>query len=355
MMKYIYLDLIHWIKLSSIHIKGKGTEDEKRVYNNLLKATKSEEVIIPLSIIHLLEISGARYDINVRKNLIKTILAFTRNNCIQPLPMTLDWEAKYATIKILSENLDGYRKVKAQTYHDIVFNVKDKYPYFPIGKGISASLGAFPSLIGTKSKEEYDFIMEKVQEFLSDPATLSNMAISEYTRSIYNNLKETDFEEIIMRETKLTAQRRLVKDKKRRREFKFIQFLETSGLNEIIVRHILHWSSELGINYYDGIEKTLNFKDGRQNEENKQEIKKLIQNIPSAWCWFNLEYFRDRHYERKLKTTDIYDIYSIANAIPYCDIVLCNNFFSTGVKATRIDKDFKTKVSHELEILNQEI
>lgn len=354
-MKYIYLDLNHWIKLSSVHFKSKGTEEVKRIYNRLLEATQNEEVVIPLSLIHLLEISGARWDINARRKLIETILTFTRSNCIQPLPMTLEWEIRYATIKTLSENLYGYDKVRAQTHHDIVINVKNKYPYFPIDKGISALLGVFPSLTGIKSKEQYELIMSKVQEFLTEPANILNIAVSEYTRSIYNILKETDFQEIIKREEKLTAQRRLFGDKRRRKEIKFIQFLDTSGVNEIIVRYIIFWSSELGINYYEGIERTLNFKDESQYEENKQEIRRLIQNMPSAWCWFNLEYFRDRHYERILKTSDIFDIYSIANAIPYCDIVLCDNFFSTAVKSTGIGKDFNTKVSHKIEFLEKEL
>lgn len=355
MVKYIYLDLNHWINLSRIHIKGEGTDDEIRLYSRLLKAAENEEIVFPLSLILLVEISGTRVDINARKNLAKTVIAFTKNNCIQPLPMTLDWEIKYATIKILSENLVGHDKVRAQTYHDIISNVRDKYPYFPIGKGISVLLGSFPTLKGTKTKEEYDYIMEEVQKFLSNPVTLMNLTISEYTRTLYNKLKETDFKEIIKREKKLTEQRKQVKDKKRRKEFKFIQFLDTSGINETIVRHVLYWSSELGINYYEGLEKTLNFKSESKNEENKRNIINLIQNIPSAWCWFNLEYFRDRHYERKLKITDIYDIYSIANAIPHCDVVLCDNFFSAAVKTTGIGDYFKTNVSHELESLEQEI
>lgn len=355
MVKYVYLDQNHWITLSRVHIKGKGSETEKKVYKLLLKAVEDEEVITPLSLVHQLEVSGASFDIERRRNLAKTIVTFTRSNCIQPLPVTLDYEAKYATIKILSENLVGRDKVKAQTHHDLVANVKDRYPYFPIGKGVSALLGAFPSLTGTKSKEEYDYIMKHVLDFLNNPDTLTDLAINEFTQKMYNQLKSVDFKEIIKKEEELIKQRKLIRDKTRRKEFKFVQFLVMSEMSETIVRHILHWSERLGINYYEGIEKTLNFEEGTDYDDSKKNITYLMQNIPSAWCRFNLEYYRDRHYERKIDHTDIFDIYSIANAIPYCDIVLCDKFYSNAVKSTELDVFFKTKVSHELGLLEQEL
>ena len=128
MVKYINLDLNHWIKLSRIHVKEKGTEVEKKLYAQLLDAVENEEVIIPLSLVLQLEISGTRYDLDARRKLAKTVVAFTKNNCIQPLHITLEYEAKYATIKILSENLEGTDKLKAKEYHDKIASVKDKYP-----------------------------------------------------------------------------------------------------------------------------------------------------------------------------------------------------------------------------------
>ncbi len=50
------MDLNHWIRLSRIHIKGKGDSSERNLYNLLLNSTNSEEVIFPLSIVHMQEI-----------------------------------------------------------------------------------------------------------------------------------------------------------------------------------------------------------------------------------------------------------------------------------------------------------
>ncbi len=70
--------------------------------------------------------------------------------------------------------------------------------------------------------------------------------------------------------------------------------------------------------------------------------------MPSAWCWYKLEEYRDRHYERKVKVTDIMDIRALSNAIPYCDVIVCDKFYANVAKNSKLDKLNNTIITHNL-------
>lgn len=344
--KYVYLDLNHWIRLSRVHIKGKGDKLEHELYSSLLNMAKSEEVIFPLSHVHLEEISGARYDRNARINLAKTALAFTRNNFIQPISTTLVFEAKYTAIRMLSERLEGEKKVIAQTYRDYIKNRLDKYPYFPIGKGTSVLFGAVPALVDPKTNEpiENNELMGKIKKVLDDPEFLINIITSEKARKLYNLVKTDSYIPIIEHEKELSEIRKKV-DRTRRKDVKMAQFFYWSGVSDIIGKQILYWSEILEIDPYYAGNIVL------RNEEGEPDKKRIIQihkSMPSAWCWFELEHYRDRHFEREVTATDIYDIKALANTFPYCDIVVCDKFYATAAKNAKLGEEYKKEITHKL-------
>ncbi|MBA7585314.1 hypothetical protein ES708_27289 [subsurface metagenome] len=342
------MDLNHWIRLSRIHIKGKGDNSEWNLYNLLLNSTNSEEVIFPLSIVHMQEIGGSRYSENARKNLAKTIIDFTKENCIQPLFATVRLEANFAVIKTLTEKLQGDKQKFARELLEEVIDAKEHYPYFPIGKGFPALLGAEPQLIDSYTGEEITdgIVYEKTQEYLTDPDKLIELASSESMRLEYNKILN-DFQSIIQNEKRLTNIRKTL-HKTRKEDVKFAQFFYWSGIREILVTEIQKWSKLLFIDLKEAIITVLRNEKGAPDKNSIFSFHKLM---PSVWCWFKLEQFRDRHYSREITPNDIFDINALANALPYCDIVVCDKFYATATRETKLDKFGNKIVTHKMDDL----
>jgi len=346
LLKCVYLDLNHWIRLSTVHIKKEGDQFEKKLYRKLLALAEEEEVIFLFSLVHLEEISRSKHDKSLRVNLAKTVIAFTKNNCIQPLTTTLDYEAKYATIKILAEELTGYKKKEAKYFLDSISKNLGEYPYHPIEKGISALGGAEPALVDqeTKKRVRNNEIMEKINDYLDDPENLIELAASEQSRKIYNSVKSEDYEEMIQREEKLKKLRKN-KNKKDRKRYKHFHFFLWSGIIEITYTQILYWSEKLSIDPSYALMVIYEYVDEKASIE---QLTKYHKSMHSAWCWYKLEEYRDRHYERKVKVTDIMDIRAISNAIPYCDIVVCDKFYANAAKSSKLDEINKTIIIDDL-------
>lgn len=74
--------------------------------------------------------------------------------------------------------------------------------------------------------------------------------------------------------------------------------------------------------------------------------------MPSVWSWSKLQRFRDRHYSSPITANDFYDIFSLSNALPYCDIVVCDKFYANSCKTTELDTSCNTKVTYRLEDLS---
>ncbi len=346
--KYIYLDLNHWIRLSRVHIKGKGDDSERKLYDLLLNLADSEEVIFPLSIVHLNEIGGSRYNMNLRKNLAKTVIDFTKLNCIQPLFVTAQYEARYAVIKVLAEKLDGIKQISAHNLLGKIMSVKNQYPYFPIGKGMRALLGHIPQLINRQTGEEITegIIYEKTHEYFNNPDKLIELASSEYMRTQYNSML-VDFKSIIQNEKRLTKIRENL-DKTRKEDVKFTQFIHWSIYREIIIEETQKWSKLLSINLEEAIIIILGNETGIPD---KNSILNFYKTMPSIWCCFKFERFRDRNYSREMTDNDIFDINSLSNALPYCDIVVCDKFYATAAKEEGLDKFCQKIVAHKLDAL----
>ena len=346
--KYIFLDLNHWIRLSRVHVKGEGSKKEKQLYQLLLNSALSEEVIFPLSLVHLQEIGGSRYDRNQRLNLAKTVIAFTKENCMHPFFITSSFEASYATIKLLEEKISGSMKSFAKELLDEVIDAKKAYPYFPIGKGISVLLGATPQLVDRRTGREITegIFYEKAHQFLKNPEKLIELASSELMRKEYNKTI-VDYEKLIRRERTLSDIRKnLAKD--RREDAKFTQFIYWSGISKIVLEETIKWSKLLSLD----IKKAITMVLGTESEvPTRDSIYSFHKLMPSIWCYFKLERFRDRHYTRKLTPNDIFDIDSISTAIPYCDIVVCDKFYANAAREGTLDTFCGTTITHKLDDL----
>ena len=56
-MKILYLDFNHWINLSRIAIGKEKRPELKQIYNLIEKKLENNEICVPLSLTHLLELA----------------------------------------------------------------------------------------------------------------------------------------------------------------------------------------------------------------------------------------------------------------------------------------------------------
>ena len=77
----------------------------------------------------------------------------------------------------------------------------------------------------------------------------------------------------------------------------------------------------------------------------------MLNRMPSFDVFVSLmtSFHRNRHH--KWKENHIHDIFALALAVPYCDIVLTDKEMASHVKRTRVDKRMGTVVLSKLEDL----
>lgn len=82
-----------------------------------------------------------------------------------------------------------------------------------------------------------------------------------------------------------------------------------------------------------------------------EDITAFFQTMPTAYCLFTLSQCRDQNMQRPIKKTDMYDIWALSIAIPYCDIVLADSMFASIAKQAKLDKIYNTVILNSPEEL----
>ncbi len=58
----------------------------------------------------------------------------------------------------------------------------------------------------------------------------------------------------------------------------------------------------------------------------KEKIFDLFKSIPTAYCFFELDFYRDSQQQRRIQPNDLHDIVGLAIAVPYAKVVVTERF-----------------------------
>lgn len=298
-MKYIYFDQNFWIFL----INGLNSDNAHIVnlIDDLKKKIKNNELKIVISFVNAQETLKDSNE-NRRNRLWNFMIDLSEGNVIFPFSKEIiDCEVKNLFYKRVYET---YPEVKEIDVKSIIF-----------GKGIPAIIGR-----EVKIKSQKEISEEQEKEIIEKITPDYSKRVQDSVNNIYSQTQK--FEDV-RRKERANMERDL-------------------GNRVVMVNYLTSMILPLICDFQSKMKFSRDFilKKG----SSKKDILKLFQELPSAYTYFILNDMRNRELQKDIEDNDLYDIVSLAMAIPYCDIVVGEKRFISIAKNQKLDKLFDTKL-----------
>jgi len=316
--KVIYLDQKDWIDIARIYY-GESSGQEMKLVEKVLEASEKGQAIFPLSISHLDE--TMRISNTKRKNRLASLMVkISKGYSFQPyVDPIIGAEVKNIVL----------RKLGLPT-----LNIRD----YVLGQGISHLLGATPEFVPrneTKSSELPEDIKKKLLDLLESPETME-FALKQRKPKSIDQINRSYVE-------------RMEKIRK-----------ELSGIKDNDLRHRTFLARNMfemvapklaKILYESSLPKDFIIKE----KSTREDINKLLDNIPTALCLFTLVYQRDQQLQRPIKANDFNDIWFLTLAIPYSDIVITDKMFASLSRRAKLDRKCSTIILKSISELGERL
>lgn len=69
----------------------------------------------------------------------------------------------------------------------------------------------------------------------------------------------------------------------------------------------------------------------------KEKILDFFKSIPTAYCLFELDFYRNSQQQRKIQPNDLNDIMGLAITVPYTKLVVTEPIWQNGIKSKNLD------------------
>lgn len=315
----VYLDQKEWGHLLDGHTSE--SSPYRAAYEFVRKSTEEMNVVYPFSIENMIETgrSGSR---SFRKELFEVIFKVSRNYSIGNYFHALNYEAQ------------AYLHKNDPDLDDI--NPKEKL----FGKGLIFPHGDFAVESGDWLSEEQVETLKKVissdtaNEFLFRSEDLIDFRTNE-------DIDEIDeYLESIEKSRKSAAVDGLSPESQRHREDYVI-----SAFREMMLPRLYHFADGLNLDVAVII----------QIDGFAADFGAYFSQFPAFYTYANLAFARDSHLDRDVELNDLWDIFSLATATPYSDIVITEQFFGGMLHKYEITDVFDTTVLFNVNELEQEL
>ena len=309
-MKAVYLDQNHWIGLAQAYF-GKS-DDNRKVLDHAVQLVESGRAIFPVGFANTLELHKVK-DKDRRKRLAEVFVFLGNGFFLAPWPSFVDAECYNAVI-------------------DVYGLEKEKVEINPVGRGIffangvygfvERDLGLSPQQV--RALERTLDTPEALLEFFTNPDENASARLSK-------NLRDQD--------------KRYSGATKKVRDIRIDEVpLELSDYRAMEVflsvrTHILGAHLRLGVSQEELLAR------GREN------MLKLVAAMPAGYVDWKLGYHRDKQLTREIAPNDLADLFHLTGAIPYCDFVLTERFWTNLVSRTDVEERFGTRVLSKLTAL----
>ncbi|MBN2488865.1 MAG: hypothetical protein JXA98_07550 [Methanosarcinaceae archaeon] len=308
--KIVYLDQHGWINLAQAYFGKTKDKDIIKVCEIVRKASQSDDIIFPLSINHLIETRKMR-DSKRRERLIEFMSNVSKGYTILPFSCITDAEIRNAILRRL-----GFCTI----------NIKD----FVIKKGISHMLGGRPKITGDMPESVKNIIIE----WLDSPEIFEESL----RRMVDVNEKNSYIDKIKELEDERSWYASVVKDKQRRHKFVLARNM-MSVLSPKIVEICIELNVSISI-FENWTEK---------------DFVDFIEEIPTFYVPFSLSYSSESNFDRSITINDIFDVFHLSIAIPYCDIILPDKMFARIIKQQKLDQIYPAVILSSIKELREYI
>jgi len=295
----IYLDQNQWIYLAQASNKREGAEKYNDALQAVLKLVDSGTVVVPLSGIHMMETAtpGNR---ERRERLARFMVQTSKLWCIHPFMSVRNIEVMYAIGMHFGCNVTNRIKSKI------------------IGKGLPVALGSELKIEGVPEE-----IAVEAMKVAMSAETAVAMLVDGCARDTVAKLRTEDEEAASTLET-IRARAQTLTDDMRHR-------VEVASLMHDQLLPILRTETEsLG----------LTLPKLADSMKSPEDWLKFFHSIPTMDVFLTLGLYRDKQAGRVVDRNDLKDIGALTVAIPYCDIIVTENFFGHIANASGLAKKY---------------
>ncbi len=320
MIKRVYLDTNHWIKLAQI-VSGKENDPEyKKIYEKIILLSDSEKIIFPISASHVHELTK-HHNQEKREEIIDLLVDISKGWFLQPIDLFFDKEIENAIM----------HRLKQDSLHDINNEV--------LKKGLSYFCGMdFDKFIKTKNPplEWMDILRTSFKDFNENLEVIKrNLKDPKIAKTSIDSLS-ANHKLIYLLERNRENKRKMSKDIRKR-------FSEASVMIDCVVPHMVKFLYTNQISIEDVL-----------SSQTIEEMRSFMDDMPALNVFFRLTYARDEvSPQRKIQPSDIWDINHFAGAIPYCDVLVTEKMFAGLSKAARLDKKYNCIILTDLRDLQK--
>jgi hypothetical protein len=292
----VILDQKDWIYLARGRTGEDSVEDTAKYLGS---AARDNKVIVPLSITHFGE-TVKRLDEPSRRRLAAFMFELSKGNVIVPAPTAIKFEIDNAC-KSLCGNPE-------KDLRNIVF-----------GTGISHMLGSKGVI---ESDHPIDPKLEsKLLQEIEGPETileLLNIGLDPEKIKELNEHANASAERLEQIRKETTS----IKNMKNRYLTQVAEFFH-STINPPLLKCLLTHGASLTV-----LDSAI---------ASKEKIFDFFKSIPTAYCFFELDFYRDSQQQRKIQPNDLHDIAGLAVAVPYAKVVVTEPFWQNGFKSRKLD------------------
>ena len=304
MSQIIYLDQNKWIELARYHSGRERKPELKEIYDMIYEKSLSGEWVFPLSIMHYNE-TVTRKQENQRRDLAEYMGMISRNWGIFPFGVNKA-EELFACV---NPEKCSYTPVKYNPgcFVGKLFNFEEllKSQGVPIDKDELAKTNIFTS--------RFNFFLYFVENGMADVGELKEDNL--FYQNSLGALRDEDNSHNVPEKWKF--------------DILFIQCFMTE--------------------YKDFLDKL----DVTKEQKINLAYNYFIKRIPSSfYVYIALVYYSKlKNKQRKNHINDYKDIVSLAQALPYCDAVITEKYWSSLIVEHGLDKQYNTLVGKNLEDL----
>jgi len=286
----------------------------------VISTSDSDEHIFPISLWHWIETSK-RGLVDARQEMYELMFDVSKFNTISPWAQILEYEVRNAVLKTFNvEEIDLSSIVFLQGF-----------------EGITGAIASIVSDDGSDKELPKD-IVEKIKKGLHNPKLMAEVIAKSSAEEPQNEAVD-EFDALAERieDTRRTYHGQ--KDKKFRRDVADVRFFI-----EIISRHLIKILEERNIDQKWYMENIL---------VSKEKIIDFMKSVPTGYVFHLLNYYNNTDFSRPITTNDLFDIWAISIAIPYCDMVVIERKWAKILMENNIDELYSTSISYSIEDLSE--
>lgn len=329
MIKRVYFDTNHWIKLAQI-ANGKENDPEyKRIFLAIKELTKNDEIRVLFSVFTLYEI-WKYHNVEKQDELIDLILDISKLWVLKPYNLFEKKEIENAASFMLENKY----------IHDIHSEI--------LGRGISDIFGAasFEQILQKNPLMEYliknnhrgipyDFFKKDFQKFNEDIEVIKKNLKSIQTRKRSQKVFDENKKHFESMEENRFKNSKMKKDL-------FSRYSQARALVDVAVPHLA---------VYMQLNKIT--PDQLFSSNNKEKIELFNKHLNSLNVLFILVLERDFSSDKQIIPNDAYDMAHLSGAIPYCDVVVTEKMFAHISRKKKLDEMYNCKILDDLKSLSQ--